>query len=185
MTKVRSQKSEVRSQGTRKKLSVISYRLLVSLIGLVFFATPALAASAVSSAELIKNSKKYDGKVVVYRGEVIGDVMIRGNFAWLNVHDGKNALGVWAEASQVEDIKFIGGYKAKGDILEVKGIFNRACSEHGGDMDIHAQTIRLIREGYKKNHPIQQNKLIVAVLLAAISAGLFGLERYLKQARAV
>lgn len=181
MTENRGQKSEVRKQGSKKKLSAV----VILMVFFVAFVAPAWARSSISSTELIEHSKKYDGKMVVYRGEVIGDVMVRGNFAWLNVHDGKNALGVWAEASQVEDIEFVGGYKAKGDILEVKGIFNRACSEHGGDMDIHAQVIRLIRKGYKKNHPIEQGKLIAAVLLAVISAGLFTLERYLKRKRTV
>jgi len=148
---------------------------------LIFFSTSALASSAISSTELIEHSKRYDGKIVVYRGEVIGDIMIRGNFALVNLHDGENALGVWAEASQVEEIEFVGGYKAKGDLLEVKGVFNRACSEHGGDMDIHAQVVRVIQKGYKKNHPINRIKLVAALLLAVLSMGLFGLERYLKK----
>jgi len=116
-------------------LSTIDYRLSTS------FAQP------LSSTELINNAKQLDGKIVTYKGEVIGDVMKRTNFAWVNVNDGINAIGIWVPLSLTREIIYTGSYKAKGDIIEVSGIFNRACPEHGGDLDIHAQTLRKIDSG--------------------------------------
>ena len=115
---------------------------------LALFLSPLICfAQSISSAELINNAKFYDGKIVTYQGEVIGDVMVRGDFAWVNVNDGSNAIGVWIDRDLTADILYTGSYKFKGDWVEVTGVFQRACLQHGGDMDIHAQNIRKISPG--------------------------------------
>lgn len=108
------------------------------------FSVPAFDcyAQSISSAELINNAKLYDGKVVSYEGEVIGDIMKRGDYAWINVNDGKNAIGIWINSGLVKDIGYTGSYKSVGDGIEVTGVFRRVCPEHGGDLDIHAQSMR-------------------------------------------
>ncbi|MCM8792845.1 MAG: hypothetical protein NC898_00005, partial [Candidatus Omnitrophica bacterium] len=52
-------------------------------------------AEIISSTELLKNPRDYDGKRIIYEGEVIGDVMERGSFVWVNLKDKKFALGVY------------------------------------------------------------------------------------------
>lgn len=104
-------------------------------------------AQPISSAELINNAKQYDAKTVTYEGEVIGDVMKRGDFAWINVHDGENAVGIWLDAALTKEIIYTGSYRAIGDSVEVGGIFYRACPEHGGDLDIHAQSLHKVASG--------------------------------------
>jgi len=129
-------------------------------------------AQSVSSSELINNAKQYDGKVVSYQGEVIGEVMPRGDFAWANINDGKNAVGIWMTAAQASEISFAGSYKAKGDWFEVEGVFNRSCPQHGGDLDIHARSVikkiagRAVAE--KLNPDKKQLAIILAVILAVI-----------------
>jgi hypothetical protein len=123
----------------------ISYSL--SVISLIFFCGAVCYAQQISSTELINNAKEYDGKSVVYVGEVIGDVMVRGDFAWVNINDGKNAIGVWLNEGLAKEIQFTGSYRAKGDRLEITGVFQRNCIQHGGDMDIHVQSIRKISPG--------------------------------------
>ncbi|MCM8796329.1 MAG: DNA-binding protein [Candidatus Omnitrophica bacterium] len=127
-------------------------------------------AQPISSADLINNAKEYDGKRVVYRGEVIGDIMKRGNFSWLNINDGVNAIGVWTESTQIKDVTITGGYKRLGDNIEVIGIFHRACLEHGGDLDIHAETVIKISSGRR----MQERLNISAVRFAAILLGILG-----------
>ena len=105
------------------------------------------AEEAISSADLINNAKEYDAKTVMYKGEVIGDIMARKEFAWINVNDGVNAIGIWLDKNLAGDILYAGSYKSRGDIVEVKGIFHRACIEHGGDMDIHCQALARIESG--------------------------------------
>ena len=129
------------------------------------FALPCFAGS-LSSAELINNAKQYDGKIVSYEGEAIGDIMKRGNFAWVNVNDGANAIGIWIDNTLLEDINYTGSYKSAGDRVEVTGIFHRVCPEHGGDLDIHGQALRKIKEGGfipEKLDPLKRNYVFISL----------------------
>ncbi|MBN1288399.1 MAG: DNA-binding protein [Actinobacteria bacterium] len=140
----------------------------------------------ISISELIDEMDKYDGMSVTVKGEVIGDIMIRGEYAWITVNDGpyseKNlesgaefsgvsniGIGIWIPSGDVYSIKSVGGYSRKGDTVEVEGVFHRACSEHGGDTDIHANSLKVVREGYVIPHPFSYFKLLIAALLAGIS----------------
>ncbi|MFH1354907.1 MAG: DNA-binding protein [Candidatus Omnitrophota bacterium] len=120
-------------------------------------------AQSVTSTELINNAKEYDGKLLTYEGEVIGDIMRRGDFVWLNVNDGRKALGVWADGGLVKEIEFTGAYKSKGDWIEVSGFFNRACIEHGGELDIHAKSIKKLIRGQviKERLVIAKRNLVI------------------------
>jgi len=78
------------------------YRLFLALLilcaGLIY--APAIShAEELTVAEILKDAASYDGKTIVFTGEVIGDVMRRGNYAWVNVYNGDDALGVWMKAS--------------------------------------------------------------------------------------
>ena len=146
---------------------VMSYKLWV--IGLIIFLTHHYCfAQPVSSTELIDNAKQFDGKLVTYEGEVIGDIMMRGNYAWINVNDGKNAIGIWIDASLVKDIAYTGSYKFIGDEVEVTGILHRACAEHGGDLDIHAQAIRKIESGRRIQQRLNLEKRNLVIVLLGI-----------------
>lgn len=122
----------------------------------------------VSSTELIENAKLYDGKDVVFQGEVIGDVMKRGDFSWVNINDGQNAIGVFFENSISCGITFTGDYDHRGDIVKVRGVFHRACLEHGGDMDIHAAGIVKLKDGNRVIHKVDRKKLQTILWLSII-----------------
>jgi len=138
---------------------------LIIVLFLVFCPPPEVFSQNLSSSELIQNAQKYDGKLITYSGEVIGDVMLRGEFAWVNINDGQNALGVWTRAALAEEIKFTGNYKSRGDRLEVTGIFHRACLEHGGDLDIHAQSLRKVEKGRMVQEKLNFDKVNLAFIL--------------------
>jgi hypothetical protein len=116
-----------------------------------------------TSLELINNAKQYDGKTVSYRGEVIGEVMVRGDYSWLHVNDGIIAIGIWAPKTMVQGVLYAGDYHKKGDIVEVLGIFHRSCSEHGGDLDIHASEIKTITPGNLVIRPISRKKAYIGI----------------------
>ncbi len=120
-------------------------------------------AQAVTSVDLINKAKNYDGKTVTYSGEVIGDIMLRKDYAWVNVNDSKNAMGIWLKKELIKDLRFLGGYGYIGEVVEVEGEFHRACPEHGGDMDIHARTLIVEQRGSQAIHPIKMGKVKVAV----------------------
>jgi hypothetical protein len=161
----------------------VCYQLLAVIVIWLFFITPALALPNVSSEELIRQSREYDGQIVIYRGEVIGDVMVRGDSAWINVANDGIAMGVFLDAEAVRQIKFTGSYRSVGDKVEIEGPFYRAGTKHGGEMHIEAQTIKVISTGYEKQHVINTHRLWVAVFLSLIALSLFVLDKYLKKKR--
>jgi hypothetical protein len=141
---------------------------MLGFFAVVFFWNVLCFGQAVSSADLIAKAKERDGKQVAYSGEVIGDVMKRGDFAWANIHDGANAVGVWLTAEMAAKIQLTGGFKHSGDLVEVTGIFNRACVEHGGDMDIHAQSLSLQIPGMPTPHGCDKDKKDLAIKLLGV-----------------
>ena len=151
----------------KHKLRISFVRILLFSIFCSLSSAPAIA-QALSSSELISNAKQYDGKIVVYEGEIIGDIMQRGNFSWLNISDGSNTIGVWAESSIIPDIEYTGSYNTKGGRVEVVGVFHRACPQHGGDLDIHAQAIKRIASGRKVLDKVNLDKRNFAFILLGV-----------------
>jgi hypothetical protein len=105
---------------------------------------------------------------VVYEGEVIVDIMVRGKFAWINVNDGRAAIGVWVEKDLIRNILHTGNYKTNGSWIRVNGVFKRACPEHGGDLDIHAKTIKVLRSGSIREESIPPFKVRLIIILFVI-----------------
>ena len=147
---------------TRK---VISHKLWVTSFLFLLFFTYHLSpityhycyAEPISSSELFQNPQWYDEKEIVYEGEVVGEVMQRKEGAWVNVYDGENSIGVWMSKELAQTIEHQGSYKEKGDILQIQGVFNYTCQQHGGDLDIHAISLRKLKSGW-----VKQEKIIVA-----------------------
>jgi hypothetical protein len=160
------------SQATGHKSHVFLRRAMLLtrcgiLLGIVSFAG-SVCAQAVSSGELINKAKDYDNQTVIYQGEVIGDVMARGEYAWVNLNDGKNALGIWVKKGLVGEIANAGSYKAIGDTIEVSGVFHRSCPEHGGDLDIHAQSLRVVKSGNRVKQHLSSRRQKIALGLGII-----------------
>jgi hypothetical protein len=55
----------------------------------------------------------------------------------------------------------------------VTGIFHAACPQHGGDMDVHADSLRIIRNGHEVARPIGRSRLLAAGMMVALTALLF------------
>jgi len=142
--------------------------ILVCIFDFCFLTFDFAIAQPVSSTDLINNAKQYDGKTVVYQGEAIGEVMPRGDYAWINVHDGKNAIGVWLPEALSKGILYTGNYKTKGDWIEVMGTFHNACPEHGGDLDIHALALKKIASGRAVQERLNLGKRNLALVLLGI-----------------
>jgi len=156
----------------KSKLSRWDFEFGIYLVLLVAFVVLGFTlncfAQPISSTELINNAKLYDGKTVVYEGEAIGDIMVRGQFAWVNLNDGKNAIGIWLGKDLTTDILYTGSYKAKGDWIEVVGVFNRACAQHGGDLDLHAKSIRKTSPGRQTPERLNLGKRNLVLVLLGI-----------------
>jgi len=130
------------------------------------------------SLDMLNNAKQYDGKTVSYKGEVIGDVMIRGDHAWQHVNDGYIAIGIWASKQLIQDISFAGNYNKRGDTVEVSGIFHRSCLEHGGDLDIHAQAIRIVSSGAFVTQPVNKKKIYLGIISLMIVLLFYAMKKF-------
>lgn len=142
-----------------------NFKLILLILFLVLSSLRVAFSANISSSELIKNAKEYDNKLIAYAGEVIGDVMLRGEFAWVNINDGENAVGVWMSAVLAKEIKFTGNYKSRGDRLEVTGVFHRACLEHGGDLDIHLRSLSKVANGRVVKENLNFDKINLSLIL--------------------
>ena len=150
------------------------YRLIIAILVLCHLAAfPAAAlGEEYSSGQLIDLAGEYDRQVLIYSGEVIGDILSVGSHVWLNVSDGSNAIGIWADKGLASAVRTAGSYSVHGDSIRVSGTFFRACPEHGGDMDLHADTVTLIERAYPISHAVPAWKVWLAALLTAAAAGL-------------
>lgn len=147
-----------------------------------------------SSADLVEAPDEHDGAVITFAGEVIGEAMVRGDMAWIHINDdayyrknveegaelgGYNSgMAVWLPADLVTGIVCYGDYKHEGDIVQVRGVFNRACAEHGGDMDIHAVSLRVLEPGHAVVDPVRPEKAVWAAGLALLALGLYVAHRH-------
>lgn len=154
---------------------------IIFIFGILFLIFSSASAQGVPSGELVNKAKFYDGKVIAFKGEVIGEVMQRGNFAWVNIRDEENAIGAWVPLALAREIVYVGSYKAKGDIVEVTGIFNRACPEHGGDLDIHAQTLRKLDSGRAIRDKLNPAKVNQALILLGVLFSVWILTLFLRK----
>ena len=144
------------------------FALLILLLSF-FVCTPASFGETSLSTFLIENPSIFDGKLIKYEGEVIGDIMPRGDHAWVNIWDGENSIGIWGKKEDFAEIKYRGSYKYVGDRIRVIGVFNKECPMHGGDLDIHARKVFIVERGYEVARPISAAKVItITVLLIAL-----------------
>ena len=151
------------------------------------------AGIEVNSSTLVENANLWNGRIVTFKGEAIGESMVRGKMAWLHLNDDaymeKNidegaVLGgyngghaVWVSAELATKIRSFGDFKHDGDIVKVAGTFNAACREHGGDMDIHASSLEIVRPGYPVPHTVNVQRGMIAGLLFVVAALLYGIRR--------
>lgn len=164
--------------------------LAAMLVGPVWSGwSPSLAAATEMplSAFLVEEAGRFDGTVVEFEGEAIGEAMVRGEMAWIHLNDDAYRLrnieegqplggyntgqAVWLPADLADRIGVFGDYHAQGDVVRVVGRFNAACPEHGGDMDIHAEELVVLRAGHPVVDPVRNWKLALAAA-SALAAGL-------------
>lgn len=136
-------------------------------------ASPQASPQAATFGDFVERGKELDGKELVFEGEAIGDPMRRGDHAWVNALDPGGAVGVWMEAEAAERIGRFGSYRGSGDRLRVRGIFHRACPEHGGDLDLHAAVVEVLAPGRDTPRPVDRLELLLLAPSFALALVLF------------
>lgn len=161
--------------------------ILLALISFLVLAGPAVAGAApdgivpVKVIDLAVKSMELDGSIVTFTAEAIGDTMRRSDGTWVNVLDSTGPIGVFMSHDLADRIRMTGRYSQKGDMIEVVGVFNRACAAHGGDPEVHALSVTVVAPGYRVSNPVARDRLAAAGMLAAVAAALAYL--YFRQSR--
>lgn len=128
-----------------------------------------------SIAGLAGKSREMDGIQVRLVAEAVGDVMVRGDYAWLNVLDASgSAIGVYLQKDEALKVRILGSYFWKGDVVDLTGTFHYACPEHDGDPDIHADSLAVVEQGHRVYHPVETSRAVFGSALIVL-AGVMGL----------
>jgi len=141
-----------------------------------------------SSGELVDAPSEWDARTVSFEGEAIGEAMHRTDGTWLHLNDDaymyrnieegeplggfNSGMPVWIETDLAEKVTVFGDYTHEGDVVVVRGIFNAACAQHGGDMDIHAQSLSVKVPGHEVHEAVKPVKAAVAVVMLLLAVGL-------------
>ena len=153
----------------------VTRALILTVVAFFIFAGVAFGIETISINQLIENATVMNGKTVVVQGEAISEALERGNNAWVNINDGTNAIGIWLKLEDANKIKVFGDYQNIGDTVKVTGVFNRACVEHGGDMDIHAISSEVVESGYPVQEKVSSQKIVIGIILVVVTLLITGL----------
>lgn len=145
-------------------------RAIVFSLILLFPAASADASSSYSINDLIENAISLDNEKVTITAEAIGEKMERSEGTWVNVNDGTNSIGVWMDKLTADKILYFGDYSHKGDTLRITGTYRRACLEHGGEPDIHADRLEIVESGAVIGHKASPAKALWALILSIVAA---------------
>jgi hypothetical protein len=142
----------------------------------------------VNSASLVENASAWNGHTIAFKGEAIGEAMVRGKMAWIhlnddaymwkNIEEGAQLGGynsghaIWASADLTMKIRYFGDFKNEGDVVKIVGTFNAACPQHGGDTDIHASALDIVRVGHPVHDVFNTARAIIALFLLAVAVAL-------------
>lgn len=162
----------------------ISEILMLSILFLILIPfNCAGAEDIIRINDLIENSLTLDKTEVSVQGEAIGETLERGDYVWVNINDTTNAIGIWVKKSDAERISYYGDYKHKGDTVKFSGIFHKACREHGGDVDIHSDNVKIIKAGGIVKEKVPTEKVAVTLSLLLITIIAAGIYYYLKKTK--
>jgi hypothetical protein len=156
-------------------------KTIVVLILLCLFS---ISAIAIPVSTLVKHGKEFDGQYVEITGEVIGDIMLRGEKAWLNVLSPEGiAIGVLCPAYQTKQVTYLGNYRQHGDTILVKGLFHRFFKGQGGETMVEGYAVDILRPGYPTRHPVPIKKIIFTMSLALLAGTLLAYQLHMNRKR--
>lgn len=148
---------------------------------------PGLVDREVSSTVLYECPDLFDGLVITYTGEVVGEVLQRDNGAWVQLNDDPYALslgplgshgvaagsnsgiGVFVPTETAQRISNVGGKEHQGDILTVRGVFQSADPEDGGSASIRALRVTDIEPGGERPAQRHPGRRIAALVLLPVT----------------
>ena len=168
---------------SRSSVRMRASALLLVVLHLVFF-PGTVAAAALAPDEVVESAAALDGEMLTLTGEAIGESLhADSTHRWVNVLGGGTAIGVFVLDSDAERISRFGDHSGVGDTVEVTGRFNRACEQHAGEMDIHAESLLVVSEGAPTNNPVEGWQGLAGAGLLLVALVEYRLLGYLRESR--
>lgn len=164
--------------------TLLSITLLVTYVVVAPAMAFAGAQDAISPAELIAIDRSLDGSQVTIDGEAIGESLRADEgHRWVNVLGGGIGVGVWMTNEQAETLGVYGDHAHVGDSVRVVGTVNISCTQHGGEFDVHADSIEILEPGFGRTNRPQLWKLGVGLFGLAVGLVEYRLWRVLRDRR--
>jgi len=164
--------------------------IMVIFISLLADLCPIAASEGVYGAydkasipDLIEKASMYEGRRIEIEGEVIGDKMARSDGVWVEVLADGAAIGVLLSPNDASGIAALGSYARIGDRVRIQGVFHRACPDHGGDLDVHAEHVAKLAEGHATPHAIVPARVSWGIALCLSGTTLAALWRLRERRR--
>lgn len=154
----------------------------------------------VASDDLLLCPRTYDGRVVRYEGEAVGEVLERSDHAWVQLNDdaysqtaslprrpahagGNVGVGVRLPRDEADAIERVGGPSWRGDVLAVQGVFHRAMPDSADAMAIDARQVQRLTPSEPIDRPVLADRRIAAIALAMLAAAMVVAERVVTRRR--
>ncbi len=154
----------------------------------------------VASGDLLTCPRVYDGELVRYVGEPVGEVLRRRGHAWVQLNDdvysqtaplprrsdfaGNNSgIGVRLPAGGADKIDHVGGPSHRGDRVVVEGRFHRTLPATADTMAIDARRVRQLRPGGPIERRVLPDRQLAAVTLGVLAAAMVLGERLVARRR--
>lgn len=153
------------------------------------------AGARVTSALVVACPQAFDGRRVVYVGEVVGDVLRRDGGAWVQVNDdpyalevgplpahddlrGSNSgLQVWLPDGLLAGIE-PGRPGTRGDVVQVEGVLLRADPDDAGGMSLRADRLLVHAEAVDVDAPVDPAQAVLAAVTCLAALGILARRRY-------
>jgi hypothetical protein len=145
----------------------------------------------------VEQANEWDGKRVMFQGEVVGAAMRRGPLTWLHVNDDpyavqqagsrRNLVGynsgqaIRIPSSLTTGIESFGAHQQQGDIVRVEGVFLAADPRAGGDMLIDADSLSIVSSGRADQREVSTSESLALMILSATTIFAYLLMRQRKQ----
>ncbi|MBP1742774.1 MAG: hypothetical protein H6Q48_5067 [Deltaproteobacteria bacterium] len=111
-------------------------------------------------------------------------------YMWKNIEEGAQLGGynsghaVWVSVDLAMKIRYFGDFKHEGDVVKIVGTYNAACPQHGGDMDIHASTLDIVRVGHPVHDAFNTARTMVALFLLVVAFALHRIRTIIRRRHA-
>ncbi len=146
--------------------------IAVAFVLVVSQAAHAAEVRPVTIQQITSRMAIQSGALVRFEGEAIGEALDAGSDrVWVNVLDGGVAIGVVVDRDAAAAISTWGSYRHTGDRVRVEGVYHVACSEHGGDMDVHATSLEVVAPGVERIERADPLELVVGLIGLTVAAG--------------